>query len=196
MAWARSTRPEHVNIVTSWKSSFTFNSDKEKVSTTISYADKNEAPLWGYAAPIGATTLNWFKLCIIDTEDIPLYLRASTHLQKIMDALKRLETHAVEVISDYLRELWKYTIGCIERAEGASIVELSAFKVIVTLPAIWPAYAQFRMKEAILKAGILNLRNATDTTLEFISEPEAAALATLRDMSDRADMSVRTSYCV
>lgn len=99
----------------------------------------------------------------------------------------------MEVISDYLRELWNYTLGCIERAEGASIVELSAFKVIVTLPAIWPAYAQFRMKEAIQKAGILSLRNAADTTVEFISEPEAAALATLRDMSDRADMRVMIS---
>lgn len=107
--------------------------------------------------------------------------------------MKRLNNHAIEVISDYLRELWKYTLDCIERAEGASIVELSTFKVIVTLPAIWPAYAQIRMREAIQKAGILNFRNAPDTTLEFISEPEAAALATLQDMSDRADMRVSVS---
>ncbi|UKZ77423.1 hypothetical protein TrVFT333_005144 [Trichoderma virens FT-333] len=98
--------------------------------------------------------------------------------------------------TDYLRELWKYTLGCIERAEGASIVELSAFKVVVTLPAIWPAYAQFRMKQAIEKAGILNLGNTVDTTLEFISEPEAAALASLQDMSDRADMRTGDHFVV
>ncbi|KAK4079305.1 hypothetical protein Trihar35433_410 [Trichoderma harzianum] len=196
VAWARSTRPDLVNIVTSWKSSFIFNSDREKVSTSIAYSKESESPLWGYAAPVGSSTLNWFKLCIIDEEDIPLYLRASTHLQTVQAALERLGTHAVEVISHYLRELWNYTLGCIERAEGASIVELSAFKVIVTLPAIWPAYAQFRMKEAIQKAGILSLRNAADTTVEFISEPEAAALATLRDMSDRADMRTGDHFVV
>lgn len=71
------------------------------------------------------------------------------------------------------------------------MIDVCAFNVVVTLPAIWPAYAQFRMKEAIEKAGILKARGICDTTLEFISEPEAAALATLQDMSDRADMVVR-----
>jgi hypothetical protein len=190
VAWARSTRPDHVDIITSWKSTFNFNSDKEKVSTSISYTEEEQPPLWGYAAPIGESTLRWFKLCLLDEEDIPQYLRESTHLQSAKSSLEKLGTHAVDVISDYLRELWKYSLGCIERAEGASLMELSALRVIVTLPAIWPAYAQFRMKEAIEKAGILEPRGLFDTTLEFISEPEAAALASLKDMSDRADMSV------
>ncbi|KAL7800433.1 hypothetical protein V8C43DRAFT_327236 [Trichoderma afarasin] len=196
VAWARSSRPEQINIVTSWKSNLNFNGDKEKVSTTISYPDEGEAPLWGYTSTVGASSLKWFKLCIIDTDNIPEYLRESNHLETAEVALKRLNNHAIEVISDYLRELWKFTLDCIERAEGASIVELSTFKVIVTLPAIWPAYAQIRMREAIQKAGILNLRNAPDTTMEFISEPEAAALATLQDMSDRADMRAGDHFVV
>ncbi|KAL7936288.1 hypothetical protein V8C35DRAFT_333334 [Trichoderma chlorosporum] len=196
VAWTRSTRPDQVNIVTTWKSSLNFNGDKEKVSTSISYPEGGEPPLWGYAAPVGASTLKWFKLCIIDTEDIPGYLRDSSHLEIAKANLARLSTHVVEVVSDYLRELWKYTLSCIERAEGASIMDLSAFKVVVTLPAIWPAYAQIRMKEAIAKAGILDLRDAPDTTLQFISEPEAAALATLQDMSDRADMNIGDHFVV
>ncbi|KAL6868456.1 hypothetical protein J3F83DRAFT_714726 [Trichoderma novae-zelandiae] len=196
VAWARSTRPEQVDIITSWKSLFNFNSDKEKVSTTISYTEQDQAPLWGYAAPIGESTLKWFKLCLLDGEDIPQYLRDSTHLQSAKSSLEKLGTHAVDAISDYLRELWKYSLSSIERAEGTCMMELSALRVIVTLPAIWPAYAQFRMKEAVEKAGILVPRGVFDTTLEFISEPEAAALASLKDMSDRADMEVGDHFVV
>lgn len=193
VAWARSSRPNQVDIITSWKSCFNFNSDKEKVPTSVSYAEQDKAPLWGYTAPIGEASIKWFKLCLLEKEDIPECLQNSEHLQSARASLEKSETHVVDVISDYLQQLWQYSIGCIERAEGASIVDLSAFRVIVTLPAIWPAYAQFRMKEAIEKAGILGFRNAADTTLEFISEPEAAALATLQDMSDRTDVRVRAS---
>ncbi|TFB06377.1 Heat shock 70 kDa protein 12B [Trichoderma ghanense] len=196
VAWARASRPEQIDIITSWKSHFNFSNDKEKVPTSICYTGEGEAPLWGYAAPVGESTLQWFKLCLLDEEDIPRYLRGSTHLQTAKSSLSKMGNHAVDVISDYLRELWKYSLSCIERAEGASMVELSAFRVVVTLPAIWPAYAQFRMKEAIEKAGILEPRGVSDTTLEFISEPEAAALATLRDMSDRPDMMLGDHFVV
>ncbi|KAL7798049.1 hypothetical protein V8C37DRAFT_418546 [Trichoderma ceciliae] len=188
VAWARSTRPEQIDIITSWKSRFNFNSDKEKVPTSIYYEEKEQAPLWGYAAPLGEASIKWLKLCLLDKEDILEYLRSSEHLKTARASLEKSNTHVVDVISDYLRELWQYSIGCIERAEGESMIDLSAFRVIVTLPAIWPAYAQFRMKEAIEKAGILGFRSAGDTALEFISEPEAAALATLQDMSDRSDV--------
>jgi molecular chaperone DnaK (HSP70) len=191
VAWARSSRPDQINVITSWKSRFSFNSDKEKVPTVISREEKDGAPLWGYVAPLGPASIQWFKLCLLDKEDIPQYQRRSEHLKTAMTSLRKSNTHVVDVISDYLRKLWQYTVSCIERAEGASIVDVSAFKVVVTLPAIWPAYAQFRMKEAIERAGILSIRGVFDTELEFISEPEAAALAALQDLSDRADMVVR-----
>ncbi|EHK15658.1 uncharacterized protein TRIVIDRAFT_38815 [Trichoderma virens Gv29-8] len=196
VAWARSTRPDQISILTNWKSCFSFNSDKEKVPTSISYKNKDDVPVWGYAAPIGESTLKWFKLCLLDREDIPQYLQGSTHLQNTRASLERLGKHAVDVISDYLRELWKHTLACIERAEGSSMMNLSSFKVIVTLPAIWPIYAQFRMKEAIEKAGIMSFRSAADTTMEFITEPEAAALASLQDMSDRADIKTGDHFVV
>jgi hypothetical protein len=193
VAWARSSRPDQINIITSWNSHFSFNSDKEKVPTIISSEEKDGAPVWGYVAPLGEASIRWFKLCLLDKDDIPTYLLNSEHLKTARALLEKSNTHVVDVISAYLRQLWQYSVGCVERAEGASIVDVSAFKVVVTLPAIWPAYAQFRMKEAIDKAGILGLRSAADTTLEFISEPEAAALATLQDMADRADVAVRVS---
>ena len=53
-----------------------------------------------------------------------------------------------------------------------------------------PAYAQARMREAVTLAGILDERDAGETVLNFINEPEAAALATLEDMASRPDIKV------
>lgn len=79
---------------------------------------------------------------------------------------------------------------------GSLLVDASRFKIVATLPAIWPAYAQNRMYEAIEKAGILKDRIAGSTSLEFISEPEAAALATIKDMQafHKSNMKVSAFY--
>jgi hypothetical protein len=46
------------------------------------------------------------------------------------------------------------------------------------------------MKQAARASGILDARSCGDTTLCFISEPEAAALATIKDLSKRSTMKV------
>ncbi|KAF5713871.1 hypothetical protein FMUND_7702 [Fusarium mundagurra] len=64
----------------------------------------------------------------------------------------------------------------------------SNFQVVIPLPAIWPPYAQHRMKVAAKQAGILDSRPAGPTTLRFVSEPEATALATIKDLSKRSSI--------
>jgi hypothetical protein len=49
------------------------------------------------------------------------------------------------------------------------------------------------MREAAKQAGILAKREAGETRLTFLAEPEAAALATLADMRDRCDIKVRAN---
>lgn len=68
--------------------------------------------------------------------------------------------------------------------------QMSSFQIIVTLPAIWPHYAQLRMREAIDDAGILDTKSAGKPTLSFTSEPEAAALASLEDLMGRVELNV------
>ncbi|KAJ4401979.1 hypothetical protein N0V85_005403 [Neurospora sp. IMI 360204] len=50
------------------------------------------------------------------------------------------------------------------------------------------------MREAAKTAGILGKRIAGETQLTFVSEPEAAALATLEEMEDRFDVKVYYTY--
>ncbi|EXA52290.1 hypothetical protein FOVG_00635 [Fusarium oxysporum f. sp. pisi HDV247] len=85
-------------------------------------------------------------------------------------------------------KIWDHSVESIRRAIGDGVMKRSKFQVVITLPAIWPPYAQQRMKMAAKQAGILDPRLAGPTTLRFVSEPEAAALATIKDLSKRSSI--------
>lgn len=181
-------------MIMNWDAVKNHCSDKEKVPSVIHYDDKGEIS-WGYSVPEKASSLKfeWFKLCLLREGDIPKDIRNAAQIQAARKLLRESNKRVVDVISDYLRELWKHTITNIRRAVGGQLVDISKFKVVVTIPAIWPSYTQPRMIRALKKAGILESRIAGDTVLEFITEPEAAALATINDMCtySRPDMEVR-----
>lgn len=129
----------------------------------------------------------------MDEDDIPEDVGNAQQVRAAQASLRQLNKSAVDVISDYLRELWKHSIINIRRAIGGQLVDISRFRIVATIPAIWPAYAQLRMFEAINKADILKARTAGETILEFLSEPEAAALATIKNLSayNKANIEVR-----
>ncbi|KAL7950824.1 HSP70 family [Trichoderma barbatum] len=198
VAWTTSSRPGHINIITNWNAVKSHCSDKEKVRSTI-YYDNNGDISWGYSIPEKTSSaIEWFKLCLLDEGDIPEDIRNAAQIKAAQKALKESNRRVVDVIGDYLGELWKHSIVNIRRAIGGQLVDISKFKVVATLPAIWPAYAQIRLQEAIEKAGILKKRSAGHTILEFLSEPEAAALATINDMYaySKTTMEVRDHFIV
>ncbi|TID04775.1 hypothetical protein CH35J_003145 [Colletotrichum higginsianum] len=66
----------------------------------------------------------------------------------------------------------------------ASDTEKTPTAILFQKPqAIWPDYAKARMRNAAEHAGITQHRPAGKTSLTFISEPEAAALATTKDVT-------------
>ncbi|KAK4078719.1 uncharacterized protein Triagg1_3050 [Trichoderma aggressivum f. europaeum] len=199
VAWTTSSRPGHINMITNWDAVKNHCSDKEKVPSVIHYGDKGEIS-WGYSVPEKASSLKfeWFKLCLLHEGDIPKDIRNAAQIQAARKSLRESNKRVEDVISDYLRELWKHSIRNIRRAVGGQLVDISKFKVVVTIPAIWPTYAQPRMTQAIRKAGILEPRIAGDTVLKFLTEPEAAALATIHDMStySRPNMEVGDHFVV
>lgn len=88
---------------------------------------------------------------------------------------------AVELVGQYLHNLWEHILDTITRARGNEFVDTLKFHVVITPPAIWKGYARQGMKEAAQMAGILANRSAGQTTLSFAPEPEAAALSTISE---------------
>lgn len=123
--------------------------------------------------------------------DLPDGVRTSKKIKEARKFVKDYNKTSVEVISLYLRHLWNHATARIVDALGRTLVNFSKYHIAITLPAIWPEYAQARMREAATRAGMLSTnRIGGATELSFISEPEAAALATLYDMDGRCDIKV------
>lgn len=93
--------------------------------------------------------------------------------------LRDNEKTAIDLISDYLQKLWMHVLSEIKKARGDTVIDAFRFHVVITLPALWKGYLRRGMQEAAEKAGILDARDAGETTLSFAPEPEAAALFTL-----------------
>ena len=97
----------------------------------------------------------------------------------------------MDIISDYLRLLWNHALKQLASNLGKRQVDQIPFMVVVTVPAMWKGYARSRMRTAVTNAGILDERAAGPTTFNFVSEPEAAALATLTDLQSTCSIQVR-----
>lgn len=173
------------------------NSDNDKVPSAIHLGNNVGGDVsWGYDIALDKKPIKWFKLLLIDAEDLPTAVSNSALVSGARKQLMKMNKTAIEVIGLYLRLLWNHAIDVITTALGSSLVMISTFRVVVTLPAIWPEYAKKRMRDAIEFSGITNSREAGQTQVSFVSEPEAAALSTLHDMSDRHDVQADDTFIV
>jgi hypothetical protein len=112
-------------------------------------------------------------------------------------ALEALRKKPVDVVADYLRCLWQHTLrelNSTSRTETKVAIDNSRFKVVLTVPAIWDHAAQDLTRRAAKKAGILVPRLGKNTTLEMISEPEAAALAFFNDANLKGQIGLEASF--
>jgi molecular chaperone DnaK (HSP70) len=150
----------------------------------------DEDPEWGATTPQDDTVLRWFKLLLVDEKDLPDHIRHSVQLKTARALMLKANKTPVQILGDYLRKLWSHCRQNIVRAEGRRMMKVSSVHLVVTLPAIWPHYVRSRMTEALGHAGLLDITRAGETTLTFISEPEAAALTSLKENADRFNVRV------
>jgi molecular chaperone DnaK (HSP70) len=190
VAFTWSKKIERMEVISSWDSELHSSSDEEKTPTAISFESKGKVN-WGYNIPFDADQGKWFKLLLIDDKDLPEDVRMSAKIKEARAYLKKHNKTPVVVIASFLRLLWNHCNQRVTETVSRSLVNYSKFHIVITLPAIWPDYARHRMREAVEQAGMVSARVAGKTTLSFISEPEAAALATLLDMEGRCDIMVR-----
>ncbi|KAK1995876.1 actin-like ATPase domain-containing protein [Colletotrichum falcatum] len=198
VSWAFSGQPNEIEQITAWETELNYTSDTKKVPTAIIYRGAQGAVSWGYDIPMAdmAGAMRWFKLLLVDEADLPDNLRTSSQIATARKAVRKANKDPVEVITSYIRCLWNHSIECIRTSAGDELIKLCTFHVVITLPAIWPDYAKARMRRAAENAGLLEERPAGQTTLAFISEPEAAALATMKDFANRPDIKAGDYFVV
>lgn len=175
-----------VHTVDNWP-----NGHHVKVPTEIAYGDDGTIS-YGYAIAPDAERLGWFKLLLAEN-DLPQDVRESHQLKTARKLLDRLGKDAVEVTADYLRLIWQYAIAEIRHQNPRSIDGMP-FRIVIGVPANWPAGAQVKMRMAAQRAGLLDTRaGGLVTDLEFVAEPEAAAVAAFHEGNIRHDICVRCS---
>src|SRR5205809_4391860 len=108
-----------------------------KVPSTLFYEDKNKPPKWGFLVPREAKCLRWFKLLLLEDDDLKPDVHDSKYIKEAREVLKSLGKSAVEVVADYLRAIWQHTLKEMIRNDGPGAVEGQPFRVVITVPAIW-----------------------------------------------------------
>jgi molecular chaperone DnaK (HSP70) len=176
--------------VTNWESAFNKSGDTAKTPTRLYLDSNNEVVNWGYGVTNDAKAICWFKLLLLNDCDVPSNIAASSHFSEVKEAQRRAGKTPVEFIAEYLSRLWAHSIKAIKRAEGAQVVERCDMRVVITVPADWAPYTHDRVRKAARLAGIEAPLGSSKVKISLLSEPEAAALATLRDMGKKATVEV------
>jgi hypothetical protein len=171
------------------------NEDKEKAPTEIAYASEDGNATWGYGIP-DTEAVKWFKLLLLDDDDMTPEQCRSPQIRRARELLRKADKTPVQAIADYLRFLFNHTLERMKQDLGESAVTGYAFRIVLTVPAVWPTKALKRMRQAALDGGLLKSRLAGETTLHFVSEPEAAALATFADMKARPNFRTGDTFVV
>ncbi|KAH7414561.1 hypothetical protein DE146DRAFT_763391 [Phaeosphaeria sp. MPI-PUGE-AT-0046c] len=196
-------------MITSWDSLEWGNSDKGKAPTAIAYSglvantslaeskgsSSPEEISWGYGVG-DAESVKWFKLLLLDEKDMEVAQRQSVQIKRARELLRHAGKTPTQAVADYLRLLWNHALTNIKKDFGKIAVDGTPFRVVLTVPAVLTTKAKNRMIIAARRAGILDPRLAGDTILSFVSEPEAAALATFKDLKARPNLQTGDAFVV
>lgn len=83
----------------------------------------------------------------------------------------------VEAASDYLRSLWEHVKNQIINEHSRAVYDFAEKSIVLTVPAIWSDAAKHNTYLVAAGAGLA----AEEYSLQIVSEPEAAAIAVLKD---------------
>jgi molecular chaperone DnaK (HSP70) len=170
-----------VRLINDWPNPSSPNANADKVPTIISYDENGQPKNFGYSVDsIKEQGQRWFKL-LLDPQHKYAYTDAA---QKSNQRLRDINQTAETVAADYLRLLWAYTKADIRRMKGENWESTYDLQVVLTVPAIWTHAAKERTKRVAKAAGILG-------NISLVTEPEAAALAVLKDRNEEEKLQVR-----
>jgi hypothetical protein len=151
-----------------------------KTPTHIAYEAGETSHLWGYQVESHSNLCAWMKYHL--DQDSPVTRYDDPRLVEAMKngLLSIPSTKSPEdVTTDYLSEVFKFTMKRLETAYGKGILNVTTIKWWLAKPAIWGGKAEIRLEQIVEKAA-KNFGGAREKDeFNFIMEPEAAACSLL-----------------
>lgn len=167
--------------------------DQVQIPTQIHLKSKK----WGYLVSKQSDPIRWFKLLLLDEQDLKQDVRKSPYLTEARSMLRSHPRYSgdgiIDLIAQFLKELWEHSLQDIGKQVEVDRLPL---RVAVTVPVIWPSYARSRLKEAAKRAGIEQPWLIGKTRLTLVEEPEAAALCTLHERRQYPEIEVGETFIV
>ena len=180
-----SATPDDLDIIKTWPGGNGITSDK--VPTEIAYdpptttADvtseqklNGRAPRqirWGFQFKPEEPRLRCIKLFLDRNQKLPHFVSPLETAAQ----LRKCERTVMDAVSDFLTKIYQHTIETLTRRYGESFMSTTKVDFVLTVPAVWSDAAKNATLQAAERAGM-----GSRHELKLISEPEAAAVYTLK----------------
>ena len=180
VAAAYSGSPDEIDIIKTWPGGNGITSDK--VPTEIAYdtpdsaigtaTEKSQATIrWGFQFKPEDTRLRCIKLFLDRNQKLPHFVSPLETAAQ----LRKCDRTVMDAVSDYLTKIYEHTMETLTRRYGESFMSTTQVDFVMTVPAVWSDAAKNATLQAAERAGMGSRHD-----LKLISEPEAAALYTLK----------------
>ncbi|KAL8774384.1 MAG: hypothetical protein Q9203_004239 [Teloschistes exilis] len=184
VSWAVNGGSKVIRLINNWPDPAAQNASKDKVPSSICYV--NGVPQkWGYTVGLTDESFKWIKILLEDSSDL---ITKVEPVRNSSSLLQRVHKKPHEVVSDYLRLLWEYTKDDIRKFHP-DYESIFAIRVILTVPAVWSPAAKDKTRLAAKLAGLPD-------AITLVTEPEAAALATLKDKAEESTLKIGDAFVV
>lgn len=154
-------------------------------SSLPSFADNPLSPTttyrWGFQPSPATPRLRCLKLFLDRQHKLPPYI---SPLETI-SLLRNVNKTVLDAVSDYLAALRAHTIDTLTRRYGVSFMASTPVEWVLTVPAVWSDAAKNATRLAAERAGMAAEYGGVGS-IRLISEPEAAAVYTLRAIQPNA----------
>lgn len=182
MSWAVKGGTNQIRVIENWPVPGRGNPTSEKVPSIISY-DNGSPSKWGFQVGDKDESFKWFKILL---EADSKYAKESEIVNTSSLLLSKLEKTPTKVVADYLSLLWQFALKDIAKKKGKGWRSIYDVKIVMSVPAMWSPAAKEKTLQAAKDAGLEEF----DEDIQLVTEPEAAALATLRDKADLKELRV------
>ncbi|KAL1297539.1 hypothetical protein AAFC00_006111 [Neodothiora populina] len=201
-----SATPDDIDIIKSWPGGNGITSDK--VPTEIAYelpptsangtTNPNLTPeqqgsrpaprsiRWGFQFKPEEPRLRCIKLFLDRNQKLPHFVSPLETAAQ----LRKCDKTVMDGVSDYLAQLYKHTMETLTRRYGETFMAMTKVQFVLTVPAVWSDSAKNATLQAAERAGMGNREE-----LKMISEPEAAAIYTLKTVQ-AASVNVGDNFVV